>query len=174
MKHLLIRYFGILFLSSLSLSLSAEESLIHHAWQVRTSTQKSKKSFYITSVPESQTGSFKKRGQTYISIASRPEQKSFNVFSLTAGYSYKEGSPVKISIFTGDKKKLKDFELFTQNDMAWAEDEKMDQELTQAMKQGETLVAEGTSQKGTVSTDTYSLKGFTASLKELNDLSKKS
>ncbi len=173
-KYVILRYLGILFLSLMASDLMAEGDLVHDAWQVRTSSRDAKKAFYMTSLPESQSGNFKKRGQTFISITSRPDQKSFNVFSLTAGYDYKEESSVKISVFTEDKKKLKDFELFTQNNMAWAADDKMDQELVQAMKQGEILVVEGISQKGTISTDTYSLKGFTSAYKELESVSKKS
>ncbi|MBS0184809.1 MAG: hypothetical protein JSS34_00400 [Proteobacteria bacterium] len=165
---------GFLFLSFTVLNLSANESGVYDAWQVRAFTKDKNKVFYITSLPEAQTGNFKKRAQTYISITTRPDQKSFNVFSLKAGYPYKEGSFVKISIFSKDKKKLKEFELFTQDDMAWAVDDKMDKELIQAMKKGESLIAEGISQKGTLSTDTYLLKGFTAALQELESLPKKS
>ncbi|HQS83510.1 MAG TPA: invasion associated locus B family protein [Alphaproteobacteria bacterium] len=173
-RYGIIGYVGLLFLSLMASNLMAEEALVHDAWQVRISSKDAKKVFYMTSLPESQTGNFKKRGQTFISITSRPDQKSFNVFSLTAGYDYKEESSVKVSVFTGDKKKLKGFELFSQNNMAWAVDDKMDQELVQAMRQGEILVVEGISQKGTISTDTYSLKGFTAAYKELESVSKKS
>ena len=64
----------------------------------------------------------------------------------------------------GDVKK----KLFTQDDAAWAADKETDQELVQAMIRGHSMVVKGTSSRGTATTDSYSLLGFTKAHKAIN------
>jgi hypothetical protein len=52
------------------------------------------------------------------------------------------------------------FTLFTHDETAWAYDED-DAKLVTAMKAGSEMVVVGTSSRGTRTTDTYSLMGFT-------------
>ncbi|MCE2510856.1 MAG: invasion associated locus B family protein, partial [Alphaproteobacteria bacterium] len=58
--------------------------------------------------------------------------------------------------------------LFTEGDMAWAAETKTDQALVAALKKGNRMVVTGTSKRGTKTTDTYSLAGFTASHRAIN------
>ena len=44
---------------------------------------------------------------------------------------------------------------------AWAPDTTSDQRMVAAMKAGSVMVVQGTSARGTLTKDTYSLKGFT-------------
>jgi hypothetical protein len=93
----------------------------------------------------------KGRGETYISITHRPNDKSFDVVSVTAGYSFKKDAPAEIDI--GGAK----FDLYTTGDGAWARNDKA---VIQAMLKGKALIIHGTPLKGDPTADTYSLDGF--------------
>ena len=58
----------------------------------------------------------------------------------------------------------KTFKLFTRGDNAWAYDFAADRAIVAAMKAGQKMTVRGTSRRGTVTTDTYSLSGFSAAL----------
>ena len=111
---------------------------------------------YAGSEPQKAVGKYTKRGDTFILVTHRPAEKSFGVFSLKAGYTYKTKSEVDVAV--GNFKQL----LFTDKEHAWGYDGKADKALVNALKQGSTLVVKGVSSRGTATTDTYSLKGFTA------------
>jgi len=61
-----------------------------------------------------------------------------------------------------------DFDLFTDGDSAWARDAETDRKLVQAMVRGNSMVVRGTSSRGTLTVDTYSLSGFTAARNAIN------
>lgn len=110
---------------------------------------------YMSSEPKKATGDYTKRGEIYAIVTHRPAEKRIGEVSIIAGYSYQKESAVEVSI--GNQ----GFELFTQDDGAWAPDAATDAKLVQTMKKGSTMVVKGTSSRGTLTTDTYSLKGFT-------------
>ena len=56
----------------------------------------------------------------------------------------------------------KTFRLFVDRDIAFARDSATDATLVEAMKKGSKMVVEGVSSRGTKTTDTYSLSGFSA------------
>ena len=58
--------------------------------------------------------------------------------------------------------------MFTHDDTAWARDAASDSAMVKAMIRGNTMVIRGTSNRGTVTTDTYSLSGFTAAHNAIN------
>ncbi len=110
---------------------------------------------YMSSEPTKATGNYKQRGEVFAIITHRPAEKRIGEVSIIAGYTYQKDSAVEVAI---DKQ---GFELFTQDDGAWAPDAATDKKLVQAMKKGNRMVVKGTSSRGTLTTDTYSLKGFT-------------
>ena len=110
---------------------------------------------YMMAKPDKDEGDYKKRGEIVALITHRPGEGTKNVFSYMAGYSYKKGSDVTLTV---DGKK---FTLFTQNDMAWAADAAADTALSNAIQKGSTMVVKGVSGKGTDTKDTFSLKGST-------------
>ncbi len=110
---------------------------------------------YMSSEPTKATGNYKRRGDVFAIVTHRPAEKRIGEVSIIAGYVYKKDSPVAVAIGT------QGFELFTQDDGAWALDAATDKKLVQAMRKGNRMVVEGTSSRGTLTTDTYSLKGFT-------------
>ncbi len=110
---------------------------------------------YMSSEPTKATGDYKKRGDVFAIVTHRPAEKRIGEVSIIAGYSYKKDSSVAVAIGK------QNFELFTQDDGAWALDVATDKKLVQAMRKGNRMVVKGTSSRGTLTTDTYSLKGFT-------------
>ena len=61
------------------------------------------------------------------------------------------------------------FKLFTQDDSAWAPDQSTDNKLADAIRRGSTLVVQGTSSRGTLTTDTFGLSGSSAAHKAISD-----
>ncbi len=111
---------------------------------------------YMSSEPIKATGNYTKRGEVFAIISHRPAEKRIGEISIIAGYNYQKDSAVKVTI---DKQS---FELsIIQDDSAWARDAAADKKLVQAMKKGNQMIVKGTSSRGTPTTDTYSLKGFT-------------
>ena len=110
---------------------------------------------YMAAKPTSTEPKGVKRGEIVVFITHRPAEGTKNVFTYMTGYGYKKDKDVIVTI---DGKK---FNLFTQNDMAWAADASADNALTEAIKKGTKMVVEGESARGTKTKDTYSLKGAT-------------
>ncbi len=117
------------------------------------------KTCYMISVPKSSKASRKgaSRGDIYLTITHRPKYGIKDELNVIVGYPLKVGSEVSASI---DGKRA--YKLFTEGRGAWAYDPKDDAALVKAMKRGNRLVVNGTSQRGTRTTDRYSLSGFTA------------
>ena len=110
---------------------------------------------YMSSEPTKATGNYKKRGEVFAIVTHRPAEKRISEVSIIAGYTYQKDSAVQVAIGT------QGFELFTQDDGAWAPDAATDKKLVRAMKKGNRMVVKGTSSRGTPTTDTFSLTGFT-------------
>jgi len=117
---------------------------------------------YIASVPTKTEGDYTKRGDVFAIVTHRPSESRRDEVSFIAGYAHKKDSWVKVAI--GDEA----FKLFTQSDGAWAPDKEADAALVAAMIKGRGMVVKGTSSRGTETTDTYSLSGFTKAYKAIN------
>lgn len=124
------------------------------AWTAYTFTEGDAKVCYVATQPKKAEGDYSSRGDVFFLVTDRPAEKSFNVVSVIAGYTYKDGSEPTLSI---DNKK--GIALFTKADRAWAHDDKTDKAITDALKKGSTMVIKGTSSRGTPTVDSYSLKG---------------
>ncbi len=114
---------------------------------------------FISSEPSKHQGNYKKRGDIFAIVTHRPQENTINEVSFQAGYEYKKGVDAMAKI-DGNKT----FKMFTQGESAWTYDKKSDEAMVKAMKGGTTMVVKGTSSRGTKTTDTYSLKGFTKAL----------
>jgi hypothetical protein len=108
---------------------------------------------YMVASPQKEEGKYKVRGEVRAFITHRPADNARDVFSYETGYTYKTGSSVQVAI--GDQA----FTLFTHENMAWAKDPDADEALARAIVKGARMVVRGTSARGTLTTDTFSLKG---------------
>ncbi len=140
----------------------AEVSLSKHAdWEAFKERENGKLVCYMGAVPTKSRGKYTKRGRTFLLITHRPAEKSKNVISLQAGYTFKKASQVELII----GKSI--FKLFTDEQWAFASNAATDNELVESMIRGAALIVRGISSRGTQTTDTYSLKGFTAAYKAI-------
>lgn len=129
---------------------------VYGKWEAYSYSEKGKKVCYIGSQPTSAKGDYTQRGKIYVMVTHRPALKLFNEVSFITGYTYEKDSDVDLRI---DSKR---FKLFTYEDSAWAVNAEEDRKLVSAMKAGSNMVVVGYSSRGTKTTDTYSLSGFTA------------
>ncbi len=133
-------------------------------WTAYSANEKSGKLCYMASVPQKSEGKYKRRGDVILIVAHRPKEKSYNVVSLTTGYTYKAGSTATVQV-----DKQKPIELFTHEDTAWGNDSKTDAKIVRQMKAGNKAVFKGKSSLGTLTTDTFSLTGFTKAYRAMSN-----
>ena len=113
---------------------------------------------YIGSAPtETDLPEGKKRGVTYI-LVYRINKSKEAVVQIAAGYPYKKDQNVGVTIDNAQ------FDFYSDDDAAWSND---DDKIIFAMKKGIKLTVKGESSLGTKTTDTYTLKGFTAGYNQL-------
>ena len=123
------------------------------AWQAGSGKGKE---CFAHSLPKESRGEYTVRGRVSVAVTRRPAAKVANEISFTAGYSFRADSEPLVRIDG------KTFRLFVDRDMAFARDSATDATLVEAMKKGSKMVVEGVSSRGTKTTDTYSLSGFSA------------
>ena len=130
-------------------------------WLAYSWVENDNKVCYMLSRPLKSAPKGAKRGDVYVMITYRPKSKSKEEVSHVAGYPYKNKSTVQALI--GNRK----FLLATNNEVAWVPEGGSDTKLVNAMRGGSKMVIKGTSSRGTLTTDTYSLQGFTAAYKQI-------
>ncbi|MFO1243208.1 MAG: invasion associated locus B family protein [Rickettsiales bacterium] len=133
-------------------------------WKVFTHKDGSNTLCYIASTPIKKDGNFSRRDDPFVLVTFRSART--DEISVSSGFPYKKGSEVSLK---ADKK---EFKLFSQNDRAWAYDEKEDSQIIDRIAKGKTMMVKGTSQKGTFAEDTYSLTGFTKAHRAMKALCK--
>jgi len=117
---------------------------------------------YITTEPIKSAGKYKQRGDIFLYVTHHPADSKFDVVDAVAGYTYKKGSKPTLTI-----DKNKSVTLFPIEDTAWAKDSAADTQLVAQMKKGSTAILKGTSARGTLTTDTFSLKGFSKAYRDI-------
>ena len=146
-------------LSFLLISLLTTSNILADLVKGKWSFVKDKDYCYIGSLPTFlDIPKGKKRGESYI-LVYRINKNPDAIVQINSGYPYKEKEPVNVKI---DKK---NYEFYSENDSAWTNNDK---EIIYAMKKGVDLSVTGISKRGTKTTDTYTLNGFTAAYNQLS------
>lgn len=156
MKKILFISLAIMLMTKTAIAATDEPQLLdkYQEWSAYSFNDQGKKSCFMSSQPQRQEGKFTKRGKVFMFITHWPGEKTMNVVSLAAGYPYKEGSKVTVTIDG------KDFSMsILKDEMAWTADQASDDALTAAIRKGSKMTVKGTSKRGTLTTDTYSLDG---------------
>jgi hypothetical protein len=113
---------------------------------------------YALSRPVSSEPKKARRDPIYFLINDWPGRKAKAEPEIMPGYQYKDGSDVTVDV--GSAK----FTFFTKNEEgaggAWVEAQADEERLVEAMKTAPEAVVTGTSKRGTVTHDTYSLAGL--------------
>ena len=119
---------------------------------------------YVYSVPKKTESDKKinKRDPVSFLVTNFVGRKIKGQVSTIIGYPFKESSTVSLKI--DDKA----FELYTNGDTAWAAAVETEAQIVKALKTGKSLTINGTSWKGTATTDTYSLAGVAKALDKID------
>ncbi len=152
----------ILFFTAIGSARAATSLGVFSDWEAYTERDDGKLVCFMGSEPTKMTGNYKVRGKSFVLVTHRPKDKSKNVVSIQAGYTYKDRSEAVINI-DGDITTL-----FVSDRHAYAIDAKADNTLVKSMIKNTSMTVKGTSSRGTLTTDTYSLKGFTAAYKAIS------
>ena len=131
-------------------------------WTAFADGQGASKLCYMASAPVKKEGKYSNRGEAAVLISHNLADKTFDVVSIVAGYDYQAGEDVLVQV--NEKK----FTLFSKGDRAWNSDGAADKAMVAAMKKGNSLIVVGTSNRGTRTTDNYSLSGFTKAYEAIN------
>ena len=131
-------------------------------WTAQTYTLDGLTVCMMWSQPEKAEGNYTARGEIYIFVTHRPAEAKLNEIRFEAGYPFKPASEVAVTI--GDQ----DFTFATDSSTAWSASSAQEESMVKAMRAGRSMVVEGMSKRGTQTTDTYSLQGFTAAHKAIS------
>jgi len=135
-------------------------------WHVYNAGTGAERSCFAVSPPQQMNPAGANRGAVFFMITSWPGRNVKNQPSVVPGYPYKEMSTVTVQV--GSDK----FEFFTQNEAnaggAWMESPADEEKLIAALKRGSAMSVTGTSMRGTLTRDNYSLGGISAALDKLS------
>ena len=119
------------------------------------------------SKPKKAEGNYSRRGDIFAIVTHLPGQNKWNEFSIVAGYNFQPNSNPDVTI--GDMK----FQLFTSGSRAWSFSPSEDDKIVKYLKNSMKMKVVGTSSRGTITNDTYSLVGFSKAYQNINEACKK-
>jgi invasion protein IalB len=130
------------------------------AWGAYTAMPNGKKVCFALAKPvtTSTVPPNRPRDPAWMFISSRPSEKVKDEVSVIFGYGLKPNTDANIEVLGGN------YSMTTQADGAWVKNPADEPKLVETMRKGRDLTVKGTSAKGTVSTDIYSLKGLAQAL----------
>jgi hypothetical protein len=135
-------------------------------WSAYSSGTGSSMTCYALSEPRAKRPATAKRGKIYLMVSDWPGRKAKAEPQIVYGYQAKEGGAASLGV--GSDK----FTFFIRNNAkegsAWLQTLNDNSRLIQAMQGGVSAVAKGISQRGTNTTDTYSLSGFGDALAKIH------
>jgi len=105
------------------------------------------------------------RGETLLFIRFSPTESEYGVLSFTGGYPFAAASSITMEVGTNVFQLTPgDLEEGEDPNWAWNLSVDLDQQIISALKNGSQAILMGESARGTLTRDTFSLIGFTASL----------
>ena len=119
---------------------------------------------YVLSAPKKSDADKKiaHRDPVYFMVTHFTGRKVKGQISTIIGYPFKEQSTVALKV-DGQA-----FELYTSGDAAWAASADVEANVLKAMKTARSLTVNGTSVRGTQTTDTYSMTGFNKAMEKID------
>jgi invasion protein IalB len=130
-------------------------------WIVHQSAGTGSKICFAASQPRAKEPATANRSKIVLYISAWPKEGVKAEISIKMGYPVKAGSTVAVTVGTDA------FTLFGKEDRAYVADATEELKLIDAMKKGSKLTVQGSSEKGTVTTDTYSLSGLGQAMQAL-------
>ncbi len=148
-------------------SINSKELEKYNDWSAYAEGEGKNLACMAVSKPKKAQGNYKRRGEIFAVITHLPGQNKWNEFSIIAGYNYKADSNPEITI--GDAK----FQLFTSGSRAWSFSPPDDEKIIKFLKSSIKMKVVGTSTRGTITTDSYSLLGFSKAYQKINEACQK-
>jgi invasion protein IalB len=119
------------------------------------------KTCYVLAQPQKRDPSKLKRDPAYVFISNRPGENVHNEVSIMMGFPMKDGGDAEADI-AGTS-----FDLVSKGTNAWIKNPAQEAEFINAMKKSAKLVVKAASLKGNMTTDSYSLAGFSLALERV-------
>jgi invasion protein IalB len=132
-------------------------------WGAYTATPNGKRVCFALAKPVSSTTvpPNRPRDPAWMFVSSRPTERVTNEVSVIFGYGLKPNSDATMEIAGGS------YAMNTQGDGAWVKNPAEEPKLVDILRKGADVTIKGTSARGTVSTDVYSLKGLSQALDKI-------
>jgi len=140
-------------------------------WSAYTTGSGDQLTCYALSQPKAIEPKNVKRGPIYLMVSDWPGRKAKAEPQFVLGYPVKDNAPAALAV--GSTK----FTFFARRNgkddaSAWLQSLNDNGRLIDAMQKGVSVVASGVSARGTKTSDTYSLAGFSAALDKIHDACK--
>ena len=124
-------------------------------WESFVLVKNENKTCFAQSIPLVRSPKKFKRDPSRLFVSFRPKESIKNEVSVTSGYEFQNKGPVTA------KSGKKSYDLFSKGRFAWVVDNEDEAKLISTMKKASRLMIIGNSEKGTQTTDHYSMMGFT-------------
>ena len=131
------------------------------AWIIHQTPDAASQVCFAATSPVAKEPATANRSRMLLYVSAWPKEGVKAEVSVKLGYPIKTGSDITITV--GDDA----FTLFPKDDRAFVSDATEELKLLEAMKKGSKLIVQATSERGTATTDTYSLAGLTQALQAL-------
>ena len=142
---------------------AATELGTFNAWSAWTATDASGKICYISAAPQASEPNGANRDPIHFMIIHRKGMGTKNEVQTIIGYPYNSSDAKASAAIDG-----KVYPMVVEGSAGWLASTGDEGGFVAAFKAGSNLVVKGTSQRGTNTTDTYSLSGATAAMKAID------
>ena len=167
LRSLFFNKFLIFFIFLFFFNLESKELAKFNDWSAFAEGEGKNLACMAVSKPKKAEGDYSRRGDVFAIVTHLPGQNKWNEFSIVAGYNYQPNSNPDVTI--GDMK----FQLFTSGSRAWSFSPSEDEKIVKFLKNSMNMKVVGTSSRGTITSDTYSLVGFSKAYQKINEACKK-
>ena len=154
---------AIMALSTAAQAQQATELGTFNAWTAWQANDASGLICYVSGTPSKSEPSGANRDPIHFMIIHRKGMGTKNEVQTIIGYPYNSTSPGASAAIDG-----KSYPMVTEGSAGWLASTGDEAGFVQAFKAGSNLVVKGTSQRGTNTTDTYSLSGATAAVNAID------
>lgn len=134
----------------------------HGDWTMYTAEAGGSKLCFVTARPEDVKPEGARRDPIHFYVSAWPKEGVKAEVSIRLGYPLKKGSQPTVSVGP------ESFKLFIKDDKAFVADPTAELKLIEAMKKGAKILVEAVSERGTATSDIYSLSGFSQALQSLS------
>lgn len=132
-------------------------------WSLYTSVTGETKICFVAAAPEEKKPANANRATMLFYISAWPKDGVRSEVSVKLGYPVKSGSKVDVAV--GSEK----FQLFPKDERAYVADATQELKLIEALKKGAKATVSATSERGTQTTDIYSLSGLSSALQKMTE-----